>query len=95
MIRSFARLLQLGLLALPLGLTAAPASATTMGRLITPDATASAMTTDVQYYGDGRGYGYGERRHRRPRCWMENRRVRVQDRYGRVFVQIRPVRVCR
>lgn len=93
MIRSFTRLLQLGLLALPLGLTAAPASAATMCRLIAPDATASALASDVQYYRDGRGYR--DRRGPRRRCWTENRRVRVQDRFGRVFIQIRPVRVCR
>lgn len=87
---SITRLLQLGLLALPLGLAAAPASAATMGRIIAPEATTSAFADNVR---DGRDYrdGRGPRR----RCWMENRRVRVQDRFGRVFVQIRPVRICR
>ena len=92
MTMSITRLLQLGLLALPLGFAAAPAAAAS-GRMIAPDATASALAEQVQYYRDGRGYreGRGPRR----RCWIENRRVRVQDRFGRVFVQIRPVRICR
>ena len=93
MTKTMMRLLKLSLLVLPLGIMAAPASAATLGRMIAPEATASPLGSDVQYYRDGRGYR--ERHHPRRRCWMENRRVRVQDRYGRVFVQVRPVRVCR
>lgn len=87
MTMSITRLLQLGLLALPLGLAAAPASAATMGRVIAPEAITAGLAEQVQYYRD--------RRFRHRRCWTENRRVRVQDRFGRVFVQVRPVRVCR
>lgn len=78
------RLLQLGALALPLALTGmAPASAAS-GRVLAPELTIAPLAEPVQYY-------------RRPyrRCWIENRRVRVQDRFGRVFVQVRPVRICR
>jgi hypothetical protein len=82
----FTRLLQISVFALPLGIAAAPASAAS-GRAIAPEATSGTTIEQVQYY--------RERRHRGPRCWIENRRVRVQDRFGRVFVQVRPVRVCR
>ncbi len=83
---SFTRLLQLGLLVLPLGLAAAPASAAPVGRVIAAEVATPGLAEQVQYY-----------RERRPhrRCWIENRRVRVQDRFGRIFVQVRPVRICR
>jgi len=84
MTKTFTRLLQLGLLALPLGFAAAPASAATSGRAFLPEATTAApFTEQVQYRGRGR------------RCWIENRRVRFQDRFGRIVVRQRPVRVCR
>ena len=85
----FARLLQISLLALPLGFGAAsaPASAAT-GRAFTPEATSAPVAEQVQYYGDRE-----RRRHRR--CWTENRRVRVEDRRGRIYTQVRPVRICR
>jgi hypothetical protein len=87
MTMSFTRLLQLSLLALPLAFAAAsaPASATS-GRLVAPEASSPSFTEPVQYE---------RRRERRRRCWTENRRVRVEDRRGRLHTQIRPVRICR
>ncbi|MBR0654732.1 hypothetical protein [Plastoroseomonas arctica] len=80
---SFTRLMQLGLLALPLGFAAAPASATS-GRTFATDVASAPLTEQVQYY-----------RGRERRCWTEVRRVRFQDRFGRIVVRERPVRICR
>jgi hypothetical protein len=47
----------------------------------------------VQYYPPPPGSGYGWRR--RPRCWIERRRVTFRDRFGRWRQRFVERRVCR
>lgn len=84
------RLIRIALLGAPLaliGLAQAPAQASPARALLSEAAIPAPMAQEVQYY--------GERRYHHRRCWMEERRVRFRDAYGRVHVRVRPVRVCR
>lgn len=79
------RLIRIALLGAPLaliGLAQAPAQASP-ARALLPEA--APMAQEVQYYG---------RPHRHRRCWVEHRRVRFRDAYGRVHVRVQPQRVC-
>jgi hypothetical protein len=84
------QLLRAALLGAPLalvGLAPAPAEAAPARPTLAQATAPAPMLQEAQYYG-------GPPRRGR-RCWMEERRVRFRDAYGRVHVRIRPVRVCR